>query len=547
MTELQALVNEYLAFVFQTDPIRATQLGVHDHDDELGALTQDAIAAEATRRRDFLRRFEAIAPEGLSADEQMDRRVAILDLETSLRRHDDLRIWERAPYWYLERLGGALSPLMSRHDAPPEVRGERLLARLNQLPDYLGAAQANLTDDAPPLYVDMGLTAARGLEQFLGDAVAGFAETLPDALHGDIATAATRSRASLNEFATFLRDLRGRAHGSYACGPAHFDFLLQRFHLLDMDHQSLYQFGLERMAEDRARLEAYAREQDPSRTWIEQIDRVKEDHPQPAEFKDSYEREMWRARAHCVERDLITIPEGEVCHMVWVPAYLRASLPIAVMGTTPPFEAGLESEWLITPLDPEATPERQRQHMRDNCYAFARSIALHEIYPGHHLQKVHHKLVTSASPMRRYFSSPVFVEGWGLYTEDLFEETGFIHEPPVMLFKLRNALWRSVRVVIDTGLHTRDMGFEEAVALLRDQVALDTHMAEGEVRRYTTHNNPTYPSSYLVGKTQIQKLREEWREQQDSAYSLKAFHDTLLSYGSPPVALIAGRMLDAPA
>jgi uncharacterized protein (DUF885 family) len=252
---------------------------------------------------------------------------------------------------------------------------------------------------------------------------------------------------------------------------------------------------------------------------------------------------MMLAREHCVEEDLITLPEGEVCRMVWLPTYLRASLPIAVMGSSPPFESGLESKWLITPLDPDASPERQKQHMRDNCYAFARSIALHEIYPGHHLQKVHHKLATQSSPMRRYFSSPVFTEGWGLYTEDLFEETGFIHEPPVMLFKLRNALWRSVRVVIDTGLHTRDMSFEEAVGLLRDEVGLDTHMAEGEVRRYTTHNNPTYPSSYLVGKTLIQDLREEWRQRQGQAYSLKAFHDRLLSYGSPPVKLIAERML----
>ena len=67
----------------------------------------------------------------------------------------------------------------------------------------------------------------------------------------------------------------------------------------------------------------------------------------PAEFKDSYGREMMLAREHCVEEDLITLPEGEVCRMVWLPTYLRASLPIAVMGTSPPFEPGLESEWLI--------------------------------------------------------------------------------------------------------------------------------------------------------------------------------------------------------
>ncbi len=112
-----------------------------------------------------------------------------------------------------------------------------------------------------------------------------------------------------------------------------------------------------------------------------------------------------------------------------------------------------------------------------------------------------------------------------------------------MLFKLRNALWRSVRVVIDTGLHTRNMGFDEAVNMLQEQVCLDPHMAEGEVRRYTGHRNPTYPSSYLVGKTLIQQLRDRWRQQRGSDYTLKSFHDRLLSYGSPPVKLIAERML----
>jgi hypothetical protein len=473
----------------------------------------------------------------------MDLQVALIDLRTALRRHEDIRVWQRAPYWYLERLGGAFSNLISRRFAPAEERGRRLFSRLQQAPVYLQTARANLTDEAPPLYVDMGLTAARGLDHFLGEAIAGFAAELPPALQGDVQGAATGVRAALDDFQGFLCDLSVRARGDYACGPEHFCFLLQNLHLVDMDHRSLYEFGLERVAADRACLEAYARQQDPSRSWAEQIDEVKEHHPQPEEFKDSYGREMALAREHCVERDLITLPEGEICRMVWLPSFLRASLPIAVMGTTPPFEPGLESEWLITPLDPEAPPERQKQHMRDNCYAFARSIALHEIYPGHHLQKVHHKLATQRSPMRRYFSSPVLVEGWGLNTEDLFEETGFIHEPAVMLFKLRNALWRSVRVVIDSGLHTRGMGFDEAVELLRKEVCLDTHMAEGEVRRYTTHNNPTYPSSYLVGKTLIQELREQWRQRMGQSYSLKAFHDQLLSFGSPPVKLVAQRML----
>ena len=100
-----------------------------------------------------------------------------------------------------------------------------------------------------------------------------------------------------------------------------------------------------------------------------------------------------------------------------------------------------------------------------------------------------------------------------------------------------------MRVVIDSGLHTRGMAFQEAVDLLCDEVSLDAHMAEGEVRRYTTHNNPTYPSSYLVGKMAIKDLRRRWLDQEGDAYSLKRYHDTLLSYGSPPLKLVAERMV----
>lgn len=543
MTRLPSLFDEYLAFSLSSDPIEATRVGMHDYDHSLGHYTADAMDDRAAKRREFLSRFEALDPSELDAEEQMDVRLALTHLRTAQRRHQDLRVWERAPYWYVERLGGAFSNLIGRDFAPPDERGRRLLSRLQKAPAYLSTAQRNLTTRAPQLYVDMGLTAAKGLQSFLGEAVLGFAAEVTPALESDLRQATRQTQSALAGFAQYLQDLQPQAGGDYACGPEHFDFLLQEFHLLDMDHRSLYEFGREQVEADRQRLEAYAHQQDPTRSWVEQIDRVKEDHPPPAQFKAAYGREMDLAREHCVEQDLITLPPGEICKMEWLPTYLRASLPIGVMNTTPPFEPGLESKWLITPLDPEASPQRQKQHMRDNCYAFARSIALHEIYPGHHLQKVHHKLVTQGRPMRRFFSSPVFVEGWGLYTEDLFEETGFIHEPPVMLFKLRNALWRSVRVIIDSGLHTRDMSFDQAVDLLQTEVFLDSHMAEGEVRRYTTHDNPTYPSSYLVGKTLIQELREQWRALQGSTYSLKAFHDRLLSYGSPPVRLIAQRML----
>lgn len=543
-SELAALIDEYLQLVFAANPIEATQLGIRDYDATLGDFSAEAYTEEIAKRQVFLSRFQAVDPAALDADARMDHQLGLIDVRTSLRRLQDRAIWMCAPYWYVEQLGTAFSALMRGDGQRAATQAEHLWARLRLAPRYLATVQNNLTAITAPLHVEMGLTAIKGLRQFLATAIPGFAGQLEETLQNDLAHAAASVQSALDDFEKFLQEFHDHAAGSFACGPEHFDYLLKHYHLLDLDHRQLYDFGMAQMAEDKAALEAYARELDPSQSWMEQIERVKDKHPRGAEFVATYHAEMVRARAHCVAADLITLPEGEHAGVKWMPEYLRAGAPLGLMFTTPPYAPDLNSDLVITSLDPDAPPERQRQHERDNCYAFARSITLHEIYPGHHVQKVHHKLATAQSPMRRYFESPVLIEGWGLYTEDLMEESGFMTEPGVRLFKLRNALWRSARLVVDSGLHTRSMRFEEAVDLMVAEVHLDRRMAEGEVRRYTTHDNPTYPSAYLLGKTAIHDLRRRWQAQQGSAYSLKSFHDTLLSFGSPPIKLIAARMLE---
>jgi uncharacterized protein (DUF885 family) len=541
---VEDLLAGYVDFALRAAPMAATALGVHEHDHLLDDVDPHAIAEVARRRRNFLRRIEAVDPARLDPAQRLDWRVALIDARTAVYREAEVRVWQRAPYWYAESLGRALSAVMSRGFAAVPERAESLRHRLAGVGDYLAAARHNLTSATPALWAEMGVVAARGLATFLAEGVPQFAAQLREAQRNDLVRAAERAASDVDDFAAFVGELHGRARGSFTAGPEHVDFLLAEHHLLDLDSDQLYEFGRESVERDRRAITELAEECQPGVAWPEQIARIKDRHPEPDQFVDTYLHELRRARKHTIEAELATIPPGEECRMGEVPAYLRASLPIAVMNTTAPFEVGLTSEWLITPSDPTAPAERRLQHARDNCYTFAESIAGHEIYPGHHLQKVHHKLGTQGSPIRRYFSSPQFVEGWGLYVEDLFEETGFFDNPAVLLFKRRNALWRSLRVVIDVGIHTGRLDFASAVALLRESAGMDTHMAEGEVKRYTRHDNPTYPSSYLLGRNKIHELRTAWRAQRGQA-SHREFHDQLLSYGSLPVRLIADQMLTA--
>ena len=538
MTEtLDRVIADYLETVLRADPVAATQLGVHTWDSELGAFDPEVADDYLRDLHGFIAQLASIDASGLSFPSRLDAKVAMVDARVKARQLVETRFWERAGYWHLERLGTAASVLMQRPFAAVHERAESLLARLEAVPEYLGSLQRLFasSEDIPSPYVDMTVRVAGGLQTFFGASVPMFAGQLDGPIAARLPAAGQRAAAAVAEFSESMSAIRGTAGGSFRAGADYFDFLLRTYHGVPLDHSELFEWGRDQVEGDRARLEDYARALDPDTHWTEQVSRVKERHPRPEGFVDAYANEMERARVHCVDKDLISIPDDEVCHVGWLPEYLRVGLPIAVMSPSPTFEPGLVSDWLITPIDPDAPSHRRSQHMRDNCFAFCESIAGHETYPGHHLQRVHHKLATEASPIRRYFVSPLFSEGWGLYTEDLLDETGLFDDPAVKLFKLRNALWRSVRVVIDTGLHTRSMSLAEATRLLEEEVALDRHMAEGEITRYIRYNNPTYPSSYLMGRTAIHDLRARC----GTGASLRSFHDRLLSYGSVPLSFLA--------
>lgn len=536
-------LHPYVELVFRHDPILASVQGDDRGHARLGDVEPDAMAELAAARAGLLAAAEKEPEAPVGTVRWLEQAVLLTELRTAVRRDAVERPWERAPYWYAERLGDALSVLMQPGDQRPET-GEALLSRLRQVPHYCGQARRSLTEETPPLWAEMGCASAKGLQPLLGTAVPGFARALPPALNAAIVEASVAASAAVEELGQFFGELGERARGQWQCGTEHLDFLLRTYHHLDLDAEALAEHGRELVRDERAALEAMARSRDGSSSWQEQVDRIKDWHPEPADFLTSYETQMNLARQHTAEHGLLSMPAGEVCRMDWVPEYQRDGLPLGVMSPSPPYAPGLQSGFLITPADELADEDRRRQHMRDNCYVFATSIAGHETYPGHHLQYVHHKLGTARSSILRYFSTPQLVEGWGLYVEDLLEESGFLADDRARLFKRRNGLWRALRVVVDVGLHSGALTLRSATELMEREAGMDPHMAAGEVRRYTRHDNPTYPSSYILGRDLIHDARASARRQRGAAFTLAAFHDGLLAHGSPPLPLLA-RMAEA--
>jgi uncharacterized protein (DUF885 family) len=163
-------------------------------------------------------------------------------------------------------------------------------------------------------------------------------------------------------------------------------------------------------------------------------------------------------------------------------------------------------------------------------------VAFHEAVPGHHLQLSRLQLLGDLPALQRQRSLPVFSEGWGLYAEQLAEESGLFTDERGLLGAVSASLMRAVRLVVDTGLHafgwSRDQAVEYAVA----HVPMPREFMASEIDRYVVM--PGQALSYLTGKLEILRLREEARRRLGPAFSLPAFHAAVLDHGSLPMPVL---------
>ena len=294
---LSTFLTQFVSDELVADPIMASDRGAHDNDDSLGEVSKGAFEDSASRRRAFLVELEATDRTEFSSTEQLDFATAVVAARSLVLADEGVRVWQRAPYWYAESLGRALTVLMTRDFAPLEQRLEHLMSRLAQVDNFLSHAAENLVpSEVPALWVQTALVATDGVLETLHSSIPQFAAEAAPTMAADLDRAATNAAAALGRYRGLLEELLGVAAGTWACGADYFDSLLREHHLLEIDHDQLYELGRQTIEEDRKRLIEFARQVDPDATWQEQIARIKDNHPQPDQFLRTYEYELERAR-----------------------------------------------------------------------------------------------------------------------------------------------------------------------------------------------------------------------------------------------------------
>jgi uncharacterized protein (DUF885 family) len=164
-------------------------------------------------------------------------------------------------------------------------------------------------------------------------------------------------------------------------------------------------------------------------------------------------------------------------------------------------------------------------------------VAFHEAVPGHHLQLSRLQLLSELPALQRQRSLPVFSEGWGLYAEQLAEETGLYADERGLLGAVSTSLMRAVRLVVDTGLHAFGWSRERAVQYAVEHVPMPPEFMAAEIDRYIVM--PGQALCYLTGKLEIERLRDDARRRLGPSFSLPDFHAAVLDHGSLPMPTLA--------
>jgi uncharacterized protein (DUF885 family) len=293
----------------------------------------------------------------------------------------------------------------------------------------------------------------------------------------------------------------------------------------------LWRYGQRLQEEVTGELVTLARTLD-DRPWRDLVEELREDTPPQDQLLAGYRSEVERACAFVTDRGLVTVPEAGV-DVVRTPAYLSGLVPFAAYEPPPFYLREQRGRFYVTEPEPDLPPEILSRQLKGHNRHSLPVLVAHEVYPGHHLQLV--SMQGLGSEVRRHIWTPIMVEGWALYCEQLMEEAGYYPTAETRLFRLVNLLWRAIRIVLDIGLHTRGMTPAEATDYMVEHLPIERTSAEAEVRRYCAW--PTYQLSYAVGRRELLSLRQAYQERAGSGADLRRFHDDLMQYGGLPVSL----------
>jgi uncharacterized protein (DUF885 family) len=548
--QLRKLLDEQWEYTLRSSPEWASILGDRRYNDRVSDVSERAVLADEAMTRKFLARFEAVDTLAFSDQERLNRDLMVKNLRDSLG-WAKLRVWQ-APVNQMSgiHLGSAQLPSMLPFATAKDY--DDYAVRLGKFPKMMDDTIANMRK---------GMAAKQMPPKFLLEKVAGQAadiaddapekspfaqplEKMPDSFSAEEkarirAAVLDRTRNSVlpayAKFAAFVRDEyapRGRTEvGVWALpdGKERYGFLAKNSTTTDQTPDEIHQIGLREVARIEGEMLAIAKTLGFSD--LKSFNASLENNPRVAVASGEQILEAYRkytAQMYAKLPQLFgRLPKANM-EVVATPAFREANASGAEYNTGAP-DGSRPGRVYVNTF--EATKRKTLSQ---------ESTAYHEGVPGHHMQLSIQQELTDLPPFRQQGGETAFVEGWALYSERLGKEVGFYQDPYSDYGRLNDEMLRAIRLVVDTGLHSKRWTREQVVDYFRAHSAIDEVEIQSETDRYIVW--PGQALAYKIGQLKILELRERAQKALGPKFDIRAFHDELLGAGALPMGVLEERM-----
>jgi uncharacterized protein (DUF885 family) len=547
---LNAVFDDYWQDNLKHNPEFASTLGDKRYNDQVSDYSERAVNDSLAREQNFLLRLAAIDPAGLTDQEKTSRELLLRKFAED-EEAAEFKEWEMP----LDQMGGihtTYPQLVAQLSFTSVKDYDDWIARLHALPKAFAQVTTNMSigiDDGrvPPKYL-----LAKALDQVkqlanqkpedspLALPLKNFPAAVPAAERERIRTEMldVLGRQVLPAYQRLARFIEvtylpaGREQPGISAlpdGAKYYQFLVRQRTTTDLTAEQIHQIGLDEVKRDEAEMLAIAQKLGFAdlKSFRANLKTNPKQHPASGEaLLNAYRGYLTPMQARLPSL-FGRLPKAPF-EVVAVPDYLeKTSAPAYYQPGSPD---GSRPGRLC--IDTYNAADR-------NLYA-VEATAYHEGLPGHHLQISIAQELEGVPDFRKFERYSAYTEGWGLYAEHLGKDAGFYQDPYSDYGRLEGDIWRSIRLVVDTGVHSRHWTREQMVQYFHDHSAIDETSIQAEVDRYIAW--PGQALAYKVGQLKILELRDRAQKALGDKFDLCAFHDQVLDSGALPLDALSDRI-----
>jgi uncharacterized protein (DUF885 family) len=547
---LSALLDQIWQDRLKHSPEFASSIGDKRYNDQLTDYSAKEVNAALARGRDYVQQLSEIDTTGLSAQERLSADLMIRSL-IEAQEGAKFKEWEM-PVNQFNGFHTDLAQLPGRLQFDSVKDYDDYIARLTKVPAAFSQIMTNMqlgVDEGrtPPQYLmekvlvqTQTLANQKAEESPFAVPLKTFPKSVAAAEQKRISTEMLQAISvdvlpSYKRFAGFLKaeyipkSRQEPGVGAIPDGDAYYAFRIRQSTTLNKNAAEIHQIGLDAVKRDEAEMLAIVK----SLGF--------------ADIKSFSAAMKANPKEHPASRDaLIDAYKAYIAGMKPKLPELFGRLPKAPLEVVP-VPSYMEKDQSAAYYD-NGTPDGSRPgHVYVNTYNFAErslapveAVAYHEGLPGHHLQISIAQELTGLPEFRKYQDYTAFTEGWGMYSERLGKDVGFYKDPYSDYGRLENDMWRAIRLVIDTGVHSQHWTRQQMVDYFHEHSAIDETNIQAEVDRYIAW--PAQALGYKMGQLKILELRDRAKTALGPKFDIKAFHDEVLDSGALPLDVLEQRV-----